>query len=92
MKYIKFTCSNNYAGCDENFYETFDDNVTEDDLIEAGEDILRNEYGFYDPDERFVSEYDFDTEDEFSDAYDEYRAECDVSWEEISKEEFDENA
>lgn len=91
MKYIKFTCSNGYCGCDEEFYETFNDDVTEDEIEDVGEDLLNNLYGFYEPDDRFVNEEDFDTEEDYLDACDEYSAECSVSWEEISKKEFEEN-
>ena len=91
MKYIKFTCTNGYCGCDEEFYEAFNDDVTEDDLMEFGEELLRNSYSFYEPDDRFVNKDDYDTEEEFFDACDEYRAECEVWWVKISKERFEEN-
>lgn len=91
MKYIKFTYSNGYCGCDEEVYAAFDDGVDDSEIEEYGCDGLQM-YGFYEPDSRFVDEDDYDSEDDYMDAYDEYQENIEVSWEEISKEEFEENA
>lgn len=47
MKYIKFTCSNGYCGCDEDFYEMIEDDT---DIYLLAQEILENEYSFYEPD------------------------------------------
>ena len=91
MRYIKFTYSNGYCGCDEEIYEAFEDGVSDSEIEEYGYDGIQM-YSFYEPDDRFVSEDDYDSEDEYMDAYDEYQENIDVSWEEVSKEEFEEYA
>lgn len=91
MKYYKFTCSNGYCGCDEEFYEEVEENVNIDDLAW---EILENEYSFYEPDGRFLThasgwdDYDYD---EYEEDCDEYAQNLDVWYEEITKEEYEEN-
>lgn len=85
MKYIKFVCSNGYAGCDKEFFYAFNDSPTDAELQEVLEDCL-NEYAFSEPDNRFC---DCDNEAEVKDYYDE--VESDSYWEEVSKEEWKEN-
>lgn len=80
MKYWKVTCSNNYCGCDEEFYFKAE-NENEADCI--GSDFLEDDYSFYDPDERFV---DLENEEEVEDYY----AGLGYWVDEISKEEYDE--
>lgn len=86
MKYIKFTCSNGFCGCDEEFYEMVEDNENIDIIAD---DILQNAYSFAEPDGRFV---DKNWNDEISDEeYDEYVENLSVDWEEVTKEEYEEN-
>jgi len=86
MKYIKFTCSNGFCGCDETFYEKVEDN---EDIDMIADEILQNDYGFAEPDGRFVGKW---WDDEITDEeYDEYIENLSVNWEEISKEEYEEN-
>ena len=91
MKYIKFTCSNGFFGCDENIYEEVEDNTDLDELAQA---ILVNEYSFYEPDGRFLThaswfdDYDYD---KYEEDCDEYAENLSVDWEEITKEEYEEN-
>lgn len=80
MKYWKVTCTNNFMGCDEEFYFE-EENEYRVELI--GQDFLENEYSFYDPDERFV-----DLEDE--EEVENYYAGLEYWVDEISKEEYDE--
>lgn len=80
MKYWKVTCTNNFMGCDEEFY--FEEE-NEDRVELIGQDFLENEYSFYDPDERFV-----DLEDE--EEVENYYAGLEYWVDEISKEEYDE--
>lgn len=91
MRYIKFTYDNGYCGCDEEVYEAFEDGTDDLEIEEYGYEGIQM-YSFYEPDDRFVSEDDYDSEDEYMDAYDEYQENIEVSWEEVSKEEFEENA
>ena len=52
MKYYKFTCSNGFAGCDEEFYEEVEEDT---DVDELALNILENNYSFYEPDGRFLT-------------------------------------
>lgn len=77
--YYRITCTNGYAGCDEDFYiEAESDNEAWADA----DDICSNEYSFADPDERFIEDMD---------NWDEIEAYCmnvEAFIEEISKEEY----
>jgi len=80
--YIRTHISNGYCGCDEDaYYEVRDAN----EAYELYEQDLEL-YGFLEPDERFI---DTDSEEE----YDEYQQGIhDYSyWEEITREEYEEN-
>ena len=81
MKYWRCTYYNNFCGCDEVFYYTAE-NVNEAEDI--GYDY-RDVYSFAEPDSRFC---DLENEDEVNAYYEEISFEV----EEISKEEFEENA
>ena len=89
MRYIKFTCTNGFAGCDEEFWESYEDSVTDAEIDEDAEDILYGQYGFCEPDSRFL---DVDEDDEdYEEACEAYHDNLDIWWEEVSKEEFTEN-
>ena len=85
MKYFKITCSNGYCGCDETFYYEVDDNTNLDNLAS---EILWNDYNFYEPDDRFLC---YEDEEEYDYAYEEYQDNCEVWYEEVTKEEYEEN-
>ena len=77
--YIKITCSNGYCGCDEDdFFEV----TNETEIDDLCRECLDN-YSFAEPDCRFVDEDD-------DEGYDEYIENLSVGWEEISKEEYEE--
>ena len=80
MKYWKVTCSNGFCGCDEEFY--FEEE-NEDKAYLMGQYFLEDDYGFYDPDERFVN---LEDKEEVEDYY----AGLEYQVDEISKEEYDE--
>lgn len=84
MKYYEIICSNGYCGCDEEFYEKAD-NLQEIEKI--AQEILYNEYGFCEPDERFI-DVDPD-EEEYDLAYEEYSENLDYDIREITKEEYE---
>lgn len=91
MKYIKFICSNGFCGCDENIYEAVEDDI---DIDELAIEILENDYSFAEPDGRFLTHSSgFGDEDypEYDEDYDEYIENLTVDWEEITKEEYEEN-
>lgn len=95
MKYIKFTCSNGYCGYDEDFYEIIEDNI-DINIAELAKDILENEYSFYEPDGRFLNHFSgcgFRDEyyPEYKEDYDRYMENVSIDWEEITKEEYEEN-
>lgn len=93
MRYFKFTCENGYCGCDEEFYREFEDGVTENEIYAEGDDILVNEYtGFYDWSQCILENVeDYDSEEEYEEAIEEYQAECTYWFEEISEEEYKEH-
>ena len=78
--YIKITCSNSYCGCDEDDYFEVKDKTEINALCN---ECLDN-YSFLEPDCRFI---DMDSDEE----WDEYEDGLEVTWEEISKEEYEEN-
>lgn len=85
MRYWKITMSNNYCGCDEvELLKTED----EDDLTYSGDEFLQG-YSFYEPDSRFIgNEEDYDTEEEYLEAYDSYIEELSVDIEELTYEDY----
>lgn len=85
--YIKITYSNGYCGCDEYEYvEVADENEANEYVTEG----VYN-YGFFEPDSRFISD-DCD-EEEYEQELEFYQEDCfaNSSWEEITKEEYEEN-
>ena len=86
VKYYKITCSNGFCGCDEEFYVK----AEEDNIDDLAYEIFENDYAFYEPDGRFIDGKDFydsitDEEEE------EYHENCEVGWDEITEEEFNEH-
>lgn len=87
MKYFKFYCSNGFCGCDEEFYKEIEDDC---DIDEYAQEILYNEYSFAEPDGRFISDKSWN--DEITDEeYEEYEQNLDIYYEELTKEEYEEN-
>lgn len=83
MRYVKIVMSNGYCGCDEEEYVEFSENTSDTEIDDYAKDSFLN-YGFYEPDSRFV---DFDDEN-WEEAVEEYQDGCSFSWEEITKEEY----
>ena len=88
--YIKMTFSNGCCGCDEEIYRKFNDDWSNSDLDDYAEEYLRNWYSFYD-DDRFVDSDDYDTEEEYNEAYAEYQDNCYFNYEECTEEEYIDN-
>lgn len=84
--YIKITYSNGYCGCDEEEYVEVADENEANEYIRDG----INNYAFFEPDSRFIDDYDDEEEYEQEVAF--YQEGCfDYShWEEITKEEYEE--
>lgn len=86
MKYIKFYGGNGYSGCDFEQYEVYEDNITEEALAEIAYDLANDNAQSY---EYVVTGWDgeFESEEEREDYYE--NIEC--GWEEVTKEEYEEN-
>lgn len=88
MEYFKITCSNDYCGCDEDFYieaesEGYAENI--------GNEIMWNEYSYIEPDERYIGyRDDYETDEDYEDAIEEYQENCSFWITEITKEEYEE--
>lgn len=87
MRYIKFTMSNGYCGCEQEEYEAFEDGTDDSVIEEYATELLPNAYCFWEPDSRFVDE----DEEDYDEGVEAYQAECNCYWEEVSKAEYDEN-
>ena len=85
MRYYKATMDNGYCGCKEVELFTEPNSVNVDNQYAL--DLLQN-YSFYEPDSRFVDENDYESDEEYMEAYDEYQAYCTVDIEELSREEY----
>lgn len=88
MEYFKITCSNGYCGCDEDFYiEAESEGLAED----MGNEIMWNEYSFIEPDNRFIGwEEDYETDEDYEDAIEEYQENCSFWITDVTKEEYEE--
>lgn len=87
MKYIKFYGGNGYCGCDFEQYKVYEDEeVDEDFLNDVAEELgMDNAQSF-----EYVAvgwDNDFESEEE----RDYYYENCYWSWEEVTKEEYEEN-
>ena len=85
--YIKITYSNGYCGCDEYEYIEVTDEKAADEYITEG---VYN-YGFFEPDSRFIN--DDCSDEEYEEEVEYYQQGCfdNSGWEEITKEEYEEN-
>ena len=98
MRYIKFYGGTPFCGTDYEEYEAFKDNITDEELdSESAERSYVNANMYEDIENDYsICREDYDSEEEYesalSEASDEYYAECSGNWEEVSYEEFLENA
>jgi len=86
MKYFKITCSNGYCGYDEEWYEEVEDTVTANDFNCEG--YISN-YSFYEPGASIIDPDDYETEEEYEWACEDYQAEISIDIEEITREEYE---
>lgn len=85
--YIKIVYSNGFCGCEEYEYAEVEDEREADTYVVEG---VYN-YGFFEPDSRFI---DTDcSEEEYEENVEDYQQDCfdNSYWEEITKEEYEEN-
>ena len=86
MKYIKFYGGNGYCGCDFEQYEVYEDDVTEETLAEIAYDLANDNAQSY---EYIVTGWDEDFESE--EEKESYYEDIEYGWEEVTKEEYEEN-
>lgn len=85
MRYWKITMNNGFCGCEEVELIKTEDN---EDLTYCGGEYLQG-YSFYEPDSRFIGEEeDYDSEEEYQEAYDSYIEELSVDVEELTYDEY----
>ena len=92
MFYFKFTADTPICGTDYIDYRKFEKRPTDAELDEMAEELVRLNAESYEYIITGWGEDNFDNEDEEAEAIDNYYADCYGSWEEISKEEFEENS
>ena len=85
MRYWKITMENGYCGCEEVELVADEDNA---DLNLNVDGYLQN-YGFAEPDARFIGEEDdYESEEEYQEAYDFYVENLSACVEELTYEEY----
>lgn len=92
MFYFKFTADTPYCGTELVDYQKFEERPTDAELDEIAEDLARSNAESF---EYLVIGWDddsFEDEDEEAEALENYYADCTGTWEEITEEEFEENA
>ena len=88
MKYVRFYGGNGYCGCDYEYYESFDDDTSENEI-----ETYATELGYENAEsyEYVVTGWneDFETEDDRQEYYEDALSYC--GWDYCTKEEFEEN-
>ena len=95
MKYYKFIAETPYAGTSNDYYESFENEPTEEELDEMACDFAAEngesfEYLVFGWNADPVVEGEM-TQEEYEQEIEFYREDCTCSWEEISESEFKEN-
>ena len=90
MFYFRFTANTPYCGTENTDYQEFETRPTDAELDEMAEEFcILNAEGY----EYLVTGWNndnFEDEDEAEEALEDYRADCTGTWEEITKEEYEE--
>lgn len=89
MRYFKFTVDTNICGTEDTIYEEFEDDVDQEELEQRGQELaIENAEGY----EYLVLGWgiDPDTEEE-QEEIDDYYADVTYEYEEVSREEYEEN-
>ena len=87
MAYFEVNYSNGYCGCDETHYIEAEN---ESEAIDIAYDEIEL-YGFYEPDSRFISRRDYESDEEYWEAIEEYQDNIEIIVNEITEAEFREN-
>ena len=90
MFYYKFITNTPYCGTEAEEYYAFDEKPTEQELEEIGEQFCRSNAESY---EHLATGWDSDnlSEEALAKELSYYYDNCEYSWEEITKEEYEEN-
>lgn len=94
MEYYKFTSGTPYCGTESEHYVKFEEPVSQEDLEQMAEEYAQQAYEDYSylrsgwNDENLADM----TEEEAEEYMDDFRADCYCECEEISREEYEENA
>ena len=93
MFYYKFTSGTPYCGTEQEHYVKSADPLTKEDLEEMTEEYAQQAYEDYSYLHSGWNDENLEdmTEEEATEYMDDFRADCYCEWEEISKEEFEEN-
>ena len=90
MFYYKFITNTPYCGTEAEEYYAFDEKPTEQELEEIGEQFCRSNAESY---EYLATGWDSDdlSEEDLDEELSYYYDNCEYSWEEITREEYEEN-
>lgn len=94
MFYYKFTSGTPYCGTENEYYHQFEEQLSAAELEEMSDEYAQQAYDSY---SYLHSGWDGEnledmTEEEAEEYMDDFRADCYCEYEEISEEEYDENA
>ena len=92
MFYFRFTADTPYCGTELVDYQKFEERPTDAELDKIAEDLAHNNAESYEYLVIGWNDDNFEDEDEEAEALENYYADCCGSWEEITEEEFEENA
>ena len=93
MRYYKFTSGTPYCGTEQEHYVKSSEPLTQEDLEEITEEYIQQAYEDYSYLHSGWNDENLEdmTEEEAEEYMDDFRADCYCEWEEISKEEYEEN-
>ena len=95
MRYIKIEADTPYCGTDMTEYLAFENEVPDEEISEYAEDMANDHHDMYEYlATDHIDEEDYETIEEYEEAeagaMEDYRESCGWSWEEVSKEEWEE--
>lgn len=93
MKYYKFTCGTPYCGTENEYYVKSADPLSEGDLAEIADEYAEQAFQDYSYLHSGWNDENLEdmTEEEAEEYMDNFRADCYCEYEEISREEYEEN-
>ena len=90
MFYFRFTADTPYCGTELVDYQKFEERPTDAELDEIAEDLAHNNAESYEYLVTGWNDDSFEEEDEEAEALENYYADCEGKWEEITEEEYNE--